>query len=373
VKGCIYSRGKGTWALVIDLPRGADGKRRQKWITMKGTKRDAQAELTRIVHEMNTGAFVEPAKLTLGAFLETWLKDCAAPSVSKKTLEEYETCVRRHITPALGHVLLQKLKPAEVQAFYTAKGKSLSPARVRHLHAVLHRALEQAVKWQYVSRNIADAVEAPQPGKACVNVYDEAQVRQLLGRAQESAAHIGVVLAVYTGMRLGEILALKWSDVSLERGVVAVRQSLEQTKDGLRFKTPKSGQSRVVSLPDAAVQILLRHKGRLAERRLLLGEGYLDHGLVFPNEDGTPRKPDTFSKTFREFMERSGLPRIRFHDLRHTHATLLMQANVHPEIVSERLGHSTIAITMNTYSHVSPSMDRDAADTLGRKLGAAEG
>jgi integrase len=367
--GSIRPLGPGRWEVMFDVAPGPDGKRRRRSITVHGTKSEAQKELTRRQHELDSGLAIEPPeKQTVGTFLAQWLRDSAAARVAPKTLEEYQTCVTRHLTPALGKTPLARLRPEQIQALYAAKLQTLSSSRVRHIHAVLHRALEQAVRWGYVARNVADAVEPPVPGKPRVETYDAEQVAELLSRAQGSAVYLGAALAIHTGMRLGEILALRWEDVDLDTGSLRVRRSFSQTGTKITVKTPKNGRGRVVAVGQEVLEILRRHKGEQAARRLRLAEVWEDHGLIYPNEDGTPRKPDTFSKTFREFIVRSGLPKITFHGLRHTHATLLMGANVHPEIVSERLGHSNIGITLNTYSHVTPGMDREAAETFGRLM-----
>jgi integrase len=380
MKGCIYPRGERKWALVIDLPRGTDGKRKQKWHTITGTKKDAERELTRLLHELNTGGYVEPSKLTVGKHLEQWLKDIQ-PTVTPKTLQTYRGHVRAQIVPALGHIRLDKLTARQIQTFYTdtlsagrKDGKGgLSAQSVKHIHRVLSTALAQAVRLQLLLRNPCAAVEPPRTPRREMHCLDESQTVQLLSAARGTRLYIPILLAVTTGMRRGEILGLRWADVDLEAGVLAVRQSLEQTIGNLRFKTPKSGKSRVVSLPEILQRELHKHKGAQAERRLLLGSAYQNHDLICPQENGGPWHPDSLTHGFAVLIRGTDLPPVRFHDLRHSHATQLFKRGVNVKVVSERLGHSTATLTLDVYSHVLPGMQQEAARHVDAALSAAVG
>ena len=244
----------------------------------------------------------------------------------------------------------------------------LSAQTVLHFHRLIHRALGQAVRWQLLARNPAEAVEPPRPQRTEMRVLEDAQIALLLKSLEGSRLHAPVLLAVSTGLRRGELLGLRWSDVDLERACLTVRCSIEQTKNGIRFKTPKTERSRrAVALPSFTVDMLRAHKREQTEARLKLGPAYQNDDLILPREDGLPWPPDSFSTAFAAFIRRSRLPHVRFHDLRHSHATQLLKQGVHPKIVSERLGHSKVGITLDTYSHVLPSMQEDAA----RKIDAA--
>jgi integrase len=369
VKGHIRKRGKSSWAVVIYLGRDASGKERHKWHSVRGTKRDAQRELARLLHETNTGSYVEPARMTVGEFLDRWLADYAKAKVLPKTFERYQEMIDGHIRPALGSYLLPKLAPLHIQSFYSealASGRKdgrggLSAQSVVHFHRLLHKALAQAVKWQLLARNPVDAVEPPRAERQEMRALDEDETARLLGLLEGNRLYIPALLAVTTGLRRGEILGLRWGDVDLAAGTLTVQQPLEQTKDGLRFKSPKTHRSRrSLALPAMAIEGLRSHRASQAEERLALGAAWKEHGLVCPCRDGAAWAPDTRSTAFAAFVRWSGVKPFRFHDLRHSHATHLLRAGVHPKVVSERLGHSSVGITLDTYSHVLPGMQQDA-------------
>lgn len=369
MRGHIKKRAKDSWSIVIDLGRDAAGKRKQKWHTVRGTKKEAQAELSRLLNEINTGEYVEPSRMLVSDYLKRWLKDYAEPNVSPKTSERYAQIIHGNIIPALGQYQISKLKPLHIQSFYTdclTSGRKdrkggLSAQTVVHFHRLLRKAFLQAVKWQLLARNPVDAVEPPRPQRKEMEVVDEKETAQLLEKLAGSHLFVPVLMAVTTGLRRGEILALCWKDVNLEEGRITVNQSLEQTKAGLRFKSPKTERSRrQVPLPGVTIDIVRDHKRKQNEERLRLGPVYQNNDLVFPRPDGSPMPPDLLSTNFAAFIRRSGLKHIRFHDLRHSHATQLLLQGVHPKIVSERLGHSNIGITLDTYSHVLPGMQEDA-------------
>ncbi len=369
MRGHIKKRAKDSWSIVLDLGRDATGKRKQKWSTVRGTKKEAQAELSRLLNEINTGEYIEPSRMLVSEYLKRWLKDYAEPSVSPKTSERYAQIIRDNINPALGQYQISKLKPLHIQSFYTdcltsgrKDGKGgLSAQTVVHFHRLLRKAFLQAVKWQLLARNPVDAVEPPRPQRKEMNVIDEKETAQLLEKLTGSPLFVPVLMAVTTGLRRGEVLALRWKDVNLEEGRITINQSLEQTKDGLRFKSPKTERSRrQVPLPGVTIDIVKDHKRKQNEERLRLGPVYQNGDLVFPRLDGSPMPPDSLSTNFAAFIRQSGMKHIRFHDLRHSHATQLLLQGVHPKIVSERLGHSNIGITLDTYSHVLPGMQEDA-------------
>ena len=271
--------------------------------------------------------------------------------------------------PALGDHVLSKLRPLHIQEFYAdalAKGRKdgnggLSPQTVLHFHRILHKALAQSVRWQLLARNPAMAVEPPRPQREQMRALDDRETATLLKSVEGMLFYLPVVLAVTGGLRRGEILALRWQDADLGTGRAIISRSLEQTKEGLRVKGPKTERGRrTVVLPGFTVDALRSHKAQQATRRLAMGPAYSDHDLICAREDGTPWPPDAFSTAFAAFVRGSELAHFRFHDLRHTHATHLLRQGVHPKIVSERLGHSNISITLDTYSHVLPGMQEDA-------------
>lgn len=373
MKGHVRKRGEGTWAVVLDIGRDEKGKRRQKWHAVRGTKKDAERELARLLHEMNTGSYVEPSRLTLSEYLDRWMSDYAQHSVSAKTLERYRSIIDRHIGPALGTHRLSKLKPLHIQGFYSRAltagrkdGKGgLSPRTVLHFHRLLHKALDQAIKWQVLANNPCDAVEAPRPKGKEMRALDEKETAGLFELLLGSRLYMPVAIAIMTGLRRGEILALKWSDIDTETRSLTVNRALEQTREGLKFKVPKTHRSRrSPALPQTLLNLLTTHKAEQAETRLRMGPAYSDNDLVCPSEDGNIWPPDTLSTLFAATIRRAGFPHVRFHDLRHTHATQLLRQGVHVKVVSERLGHSNIGITLDTYSHVLPGMQEDMVSRM---------
>ena len=380
MQGCVRRRGK-KWVIIADIPRLGDEPRRQKWFSGYANKHEAERDLARIMSDMYGGAFVEPSTMTLAEYLRHWLEAYASVNVSAKTLERYREIVERGIIPALGHFKLMKLSPSSIQSFYSKqmtcggmRGGPLSARTVSHYHRLLHEALRHAVKWQMMARNPTDAVEPPRPKAAVVHALDEAECAKLRFVVKDTHFALPVSLALRTGMRRGEILALRWAEVDLDRGVAAVMRTLEQTAEGLTFKEPKSAKSRrQIALSPDTVAELRAHKVRQAQRRLALGPGYADEDLVCCREDGTPFKPDGFTACFKQFVSRRGMTTLRFHDLRHTHASLLLKQGVHPKVVSERLGHATIGITLDTYSHLLPGMQEEAARSIDAALAAVSG
>lgn len=379
MKGTIIQRSKGSWTLVFDMGRDGQGKRKQKWKTVRGTKANAEQELRRVLRSLDTGEYVEPTKLSVAEYLERWLKDYARNAVAPKTFERYSEIVRCHLIPALGDQPLAKLHPLHIQDHYSEalesgrlNGKGgLSAQTVLHHHRVLREALQQAVKWLLLARNPADAVVPPRPVRKEVLAIDEATVELLMDALKDHRLYTPVLMALTTGMRRGEILGLRWRSVDLDTGTLVVRESLSQTKDGLNFKAPKSGKGRTVALPSLPVTALQAHKVEQARNRLSLGPVYNNHYLVFAKADGEPWEPNSFTNAFTAFVLGKKLPHMSFHSLRHTHATLLLKQGIHPKVVSERLGHAKVGITLDIYSHVLPGMQEEAAQRIDSVLRSA--
>lgn len=374
MQGQVKQRSKGSWSIILYLGRDpVTGKKRQRWVTYHGSKKAAQAELARLVHEVNTGSFVEPSKLTVKEYLEKWLSDYAAAKVGAKTLERYNGIIHQHLIPSLGAVPLVRLQPLHIQGAYSAaltrgarkdgRAGVLSKQTVLHHHRVLRLALKHAVRWQLVTRNVADAVEPPRPDAREVNGLDEARTASILTSAAGTRLQIPILLAISTGLRRGEILALRWQDLDLRAGMLTVRRSLQETKQkGLTFKEPKSRRGRrSISMPSLAVELLEAHRDNQSQAKGKLGDAYQDTDLVCACEDGSVWAPSAFTSAFRALLRRRKIKGVRFHDLRHAHASQLQRAGVQPRVISERLGHSRVAFTLDTYSHLLPGMDNDAA------------
>lgn len=296
---------------------------------------------------------------TLSKYLTTWLADYAKPNVTGKTYERYERIVEQNIKPHLGHIRLCDLKPMEIQRFYSLllregrkKGGGLSPLTVQHVHRLLRKALHQAVRWEILDRNPADGADSPRVPRKEMHALDSHGVARLLGLLQGHKLYVPTLLGLTTGMRRGEICALRWSDINFEGRVLRVARSLQQTRAGLEFKEPKSARGR------RNIQLAQVTIDALKAQREAHDTG--DSGLVVCRPDGTPYPPDQLSAEFHTFARRNDFA-IRFHDTRHTHASLLLRDGVPVNTVSQRLGHAEPATTLNVYSHVLPGMQEEAA------------
>jgi integrase len=367
MKGHIRERSPGHWAIVIDVGRDPEtGERRRRWHSFLGTKRQAQDEAARLITELKAGTAVEPTKLTVTAFLERWLEHTKS-QVAPRSIERYGEIAHEYLIPALGNVQLSKLQPLIISSAYDkirsnrTKGRGdLSAQTILHCHRVLSAALRQAVRWRLLPYNPAADVKPPKIERRRVMTYSLTQTADLLEALRGSWMHVPALLAVSCGLRRGEIAALRWGSIDLDRGRLAVVQSAEQTRAGVRYKEPKSGQMRTVALSPAVVTELRAHRARQAESLLSLGVRLDADGFVVAQADGSSYDPDSISKEWRLRIIKSGLPRIRFHDLRHTHATHMLASGVHPKVASERLGHSRVGITLDLYSHVTEGMQADA-------------
>ena len=379
-KGHIRARGPGAWELKYDVGvNPATGSRITKFKTVRGAKRDAQRELRAILTALDGGTYADPSKMSLCQWLLQWL-DEAQHIVARKTLQRYREIVELHLIPALGAITLAKLQPVQVQAYYShalTSGRrdgtgGLSAQTVVHHDRVLHVALKRARALRLIPTNPTEDVSRPRAERLEIGALEPAESTALLAAARSTRMFPLIFLALGTGMRRGEILGLRWSDVDMDRCTLTVAQSLEQTKAGLRFKTPKTKRSRrTIALSPSLVEEMQAHRARQAAERLALGMGRDPGALVFARIDGDPMQPDSVTKMFARIVARAKIKPISFHGLRHTHATDLLRAGVHPKIASERLGHASIAITMDTYSHAIPGLQEDAAQRIDAALRSA--
>jgi integrase len=378
MKGHIRERSPGRYAIIIDTRDPVTGKRKRKWHKFKGTKREAQVESARLISDYHSGGIIEPSKITVAVFLDRWL-DHIKPQVSPRSHERYAEIARKNIAPLIGGVIVSKLKPMQISEAYTkalASGRrdgrgGLSPRTVHHMHRILKQALGQAVRWEMLTRNPAAVVDPPKVERSVMTTYDMRQTANLLASAKETRLYAPILLGVMCGLRRGEIAALRWRNVDLATGQLAVVESAEQTDAGVRYKQPKSGRARTVAMPAIVVAELRAHRIRQAEELLALGVRQIDATFVYTREDGAAMQPRSLSQAWRKMLIGSGHQRIRFHDLRHAHATHLLANGVHPKVASERLGHSTVGITLDLYSHVLPGMQEDAAAKVDAALAVA--
>ncbi len=317
---------------------------------------------------MQAGTFISPDKTTLAVFLDRWLAHMKS-QLSPRSHERYAEIATKNIAPLLGAVMLSKLRSAQISAAYTTaltNGRrdgagGLSPRTVHHMHRVLKQALRQAVKWEELTRNPADAVDPPKVERQRLETYDMAQTAELLDGFRGTRMMMPVVLAALCGLRRGEIAALRWSNVDLVKAQLAVVESAEQTKAGVRYKEPKSGRARTVALSATVAAELSAHRIEQAQELLRVGMRSSEHSFVVARADGSPLQPNSLTHEWYRNLAKTTLPRIRFHDLRHAHATHLLSSGVHPKVASERLGHSKVGITLDLYSHVMPGMQESAA------------
>lgn len=358
-EGSVFIRKDGIWCGSITTGYNGQGKRLRRYV-YAGSKADVLEKLTRLQGDVLNGTLGEPSRLTMRGFLQRWLEDAARPAVRPATYRLYAGVIRLHTGPRLGGILLSRLTPVHVQGLLTSLEKDGASPRLRQIvYGVMHRALGQALKWGMVPRNVCDAIVKPRAPRPTMRVLTEEQVARLLGAAKDDRLYALYVLSVTTGMRQGEMLGLHWDDVDLRGAAVHVRHQLQENNGHPILAEPKTARARRrVDLPEIAVQSLRDHRARM------LAEGH-PHNLVFCDTGGQPlRKSNLVRRSFQPLLRRAELPSIRFHDLRHTAATLLLSQGVHPKVVQERLGHAQVSITLDTYSHVLPSMGKEAAAKL---------
>lgn len=359
-EGSIYKRKDGRWAASLSVGRG----KRQHFLS---PDRDVVArKLRAALKSRDDGLPTITKRQTVEQYLKSWL-EAARPSIRERTWVRYEQYVRLHAIPTLGKLSLEKLTPQHLQRLYADRlDAGLSPTTVHHLHAAVHKALSQAVRLNLVQRNVADLVDAPRIAKHEMTTLAPDDARHFLDVAAGDRLETLYVLALTTGLREGELLGLKWRDVRFEEKAVEIRGSLQRVKAGLVVMEPKTKQSRRrVGLTEAALAALRRHRVRQGEERLRLGSAWEGDDLVFTDEAGAPIDATKFLRnSFAPLLKAAELPKMRFHDLRHTAATLLLGRGIHPKIVSEMLGHSQVGITLDLYSHVTPTMQREATAAM---------
>jgi integrase len=369
-EGSISRRKGGGWMAQYAV-HTAEGRKRR---TLYGrTRAEVAAKLAKAVADRNGGLAFDGNNLTLGEYLDRWLSDSVRGSVRESTARRYEELSRLHIKPTLGRLKLVKLAPGHLRGLYQEKLEvGLSPRTVNYVHRTLFKSLKQATADGLVPRNVAGLVRAPRPTKKEIHPLNRSQVKAFF----EAASGVGdrleavYVVAVHCGLRQGEILGLKWEDVDLEAGTLSVRRSLAWVKKEPILNQPKNGKGRSIRLTRAATEAFKRHRAAQNAERLRLGGLWAEGDLVFPGERGQPMRAFTLTGgSFKRLLKRAGLPeKTRFHDLRHTCATLLLLEGVHPKFVQELLGHATISITLDTYSHVLPGMGDQTAVAMERAL-----
>jgi integrase len=368
--GSIYYRESDKrWTCSLILPTG-----KRKYLYGK-TRKEVQDKLRKAQQAVEQGTLVQSTAITFGSYLESWL-EARRSTIKAVTYTSYHSHLYRHVMPILGSAKLQKLTDAMLQHFYShLLEDELSPNTVRLIHTIISTALDDAVKWKKIAVNPCKNVMPPRPEKREMRVLTPEQAQRLLDVAENHRLHCLLTVAITTGMRRGELLALRWSDIHFETARLQVQRTVsyvhpDQVHKHAYVETdPKTASSRrSISLPQFVLDALKQHRKRQLERRLNLGEKWQEHDLVFCNTFGGHYGLSVLFKEFKQLLKLAGLPNMRFHDLRHSAATILLLMGVHPKIVQEILGHSNVSITLNVYSHVLPSLQREAMDQLDKRF-----
>jgi integrase len=392
MRGSIRTRYKGSWNIILDLgyqpdPQTGQPKRKQKWYTIRGTKRDAETKLAELLHAVNRNELIEPTKLTLGTWLETWLETAIKPPNKRlRSYETYKSVIHRHLTPALGSLRLQQVHPTDLQRYYTRS--PLAPTTLEQHHVILHSALKAAQRQGLVTRNVATLVMA-KPRRteghpdAMMHCWSAEEARQFLRVVPTTGPQMTAFyhLALDTGARRAELCGLLWQDIDLVKGRVSIVRQLIKPGAPPQLGPPKNGKPRTITLTPQTVDLLRQHKAQQAQVKLANGGHYHDFGLAFAKDWwgvrthgqtlGHPLQSNSIGQgEFKRLLAQAGIKRIKFHGLRHTCATLLLQAGVPVHVVQERLGHKRVEVTLGIYAHVLPAMQEDAATKLAALLRA---
>jgi integrase len=367
--GQVIKRGD-KWVVRIFMGRDENGKRRYVNKTIRGTKKEANKYLTGKLRDKDLGINIAPASESLGKYLDKWLETSVKSRLRSRTYDDYAALMTRYVREPLGAIKLADLRPIDIQKVYQSmQERGLSARVVRYTHAVLSSALKQAVKWEMLHRNPASVVDLPRMVRKEMKAMSPSEASRFLEALEDSRQYPLFNFALTTGMRPQEYLGLKWSDIDMEKGSATVRRAIVWKREkggGWDFAEPKTSRSRrTIPLPATTVKALSEHKRRQGAERLRIGSEWQDHGLVFPTTIGTPYTLSSLtSKWLKPALVKAELTGFNLYSLRHTHATLLLANGENAKVASERLGHSTIVLTLDTYSHVLPDMQQGAAERI---------
>lgn len=370
--GQLIKRGE-SWLIRVFLGRDATGKRKFQNKTVKGTKKDAQKALNSMLRDADLDLLGNSQKQTLNEYLDVWLETIAKPRLQYRTFKDYGDLLRRYVREPLGNIKLSELKAVHIQKLYGEMlGRGLSPRIVRYTHATLSSALKEAVKLDILPRNVATLVQLPKKRQKEMDVLSQEESLVFLNALKDERFETLFSFALASGMRCQEYLGLQWKDINFENNTATVQRAVvwHRSGGGWEFSQPKTAKSRrTIPMPLSVMQAIRRHRIQQNKERLKLGAAWHQNELVFPSEIGTPLNPPNVTRHFKKMLEKAEIrTSIRLYDLRHTHATLLLQAGINPKIVSERLGHSSVVLTLDVYSHVLPNMQQDATDQLEQML-----
>ncbi|SFR15428.1 tyrosine-type recombinase/integrase [Desulfoscipio geothermicus] len=378
--GHLEKRNKGSWTIVIETGRDpATGKRKRLYQAFKGTKKEAEKEMARLITEIEKGTYIDPSDMTFGQFATMWLDDYGKLKLAPTTYRRYKQIIDLRVVPWLGQIQLDKLKPIHLQQFYKkiieggrldGREGQLSAGSIIYHQRVIHRILEAAYKQELIHRNVADLVELPLPEdddeKEQVAILNSDQIKELEASLNSGQYYTLVFVGIRTGLRRGELLGLQWRDIDFDKGKLSVRRSLSYTKEkGIFTKLPKNKKSRrTIDISPEVINVLRKHRTKQKEKFLSKGIIQSENHYIFCQNDGQPLHPDTISSWFPKYLEDIGLPKLKFHCLRHTHASLLLSTGVDIKYISDRLGHSSIRITYDIYSHLIPEKEKEAVNKL---------
>lgn len=367
MRGSLEKRGN-KWSFVIDIGRDpVTKKRRQKRVSGFTSEKQAKREMIKMINELNDGKYVEPTNKNLEQYLTDWLR-FKEKRVAYSTFLQYESYTNNHIIPALGHLKVTDLTTAKVEEFYDSllDNEILAEQSIHHVHRILSNAIKRGQTIGEIPRNVMEAVEPVKVPRNEMEYWDMETLNTFLRETLQDQYYIAWYLAAFTGMRQGEILGLKWRNVDLENKMIHVHRSLrKEKKEGYKISELKNTASyRSVAISDSDVFALKQHKKAQERQKMSTGEDYEDNDLVVATSIGTHVLPSNLGRSFRRALKNTGVKTIRFHDLRHTHASMLFGLKVHPKIVQERLGHSSIEVTLDRYSHMLPNMQEAVASNL---------
>jgi len=360
------NRLKNKWYYEIELGKDHEGKRIRKRGRGYKTKKDATKAMTEVQEAYNRkGTYAEPSKMLYADYLDEWFEK-KKKSIGDQTQVLYESVIRVHIIPAIGSLPLNKLTPYHIEdLLHKLISDGYAPETVRRIHAIINTSLAAAERLDLVVKNVASKVEKPKLPRRDLVVWEPEYVSQFLDKIKNRSRYsIAIYLAVMTGMRQGEILGLRWSDVDLDAGTISIQQTLRHDGKKLMSGAKTAGSIRSIAISQATIDLLKEHRKLILMERVELGSDYQNNDLVVCSEKGTPAFSTGIMKVWDRLLKENNAPRITFHDLRHTHASLLLKQGVHIKVVSERLGHSSVAITLDRYSHLLPNMQQEAANGL---------
>lgn len=367
------------WQITIELPKDPiTGKRVRKYRTVEGTKKEAERAMHEFISELEKGYYVTDDKITITEWVKTWLEVYIIPNVSPTTLSRYQGMIKRYIDPVIGHMQVQQLNTLAVQSWVNGlkvspvSGKPMAAATIKHAYHVLKGAMDKAVLAGIIYRSPCSGIMLPKGQKKAAVVYNEQQIKDLIKAAKGTDMELVIDMELCMGLRRGELLGLQWCDIDWENNQISIVRNRVVVNGKSLVKEPKTETSiRTIDVPAMLMKKLRVHRGKCIENRMRMGSNYMVTDYIIVHEDGKPIYPEYLSQMLTKLQERSGLPKCRFHDLRHLCASIMLLQGVNVKVAQERLGHKDISTTMNIYSHVLPSSARDAAEKIGQLVYAS--